>query len=618
MNRHAPDPSSGCRVTSDAASRGPDARPPGWPRTNHPLCVALLGWARLAFQGTQGSGYNLAASELAAGLALSGHRVLYLASGRRYALRPWMFIRHTETWRGVECFDLYNSPNVSPAAYNFRNLPSETTCPRQTRLILRWLRRHSVDVVHVHSLEGFPLDLIPAIERSGRPVVVTPHNYWYICPQVDLMYGETALCRDYDGGRRCESCLRAAPAWRTRLKRRLGHALEGLVGMPAAAALRQAVNALGDRIRELRKQEPEPTPNAGGLDPELARGFDPGPAEHDGTIRHKPGRERGEVPRRPVAPARWDDNEQFLTRDTHLTVLNDYGRRRAAGIAVLNAASLIIPPSDFVRQVYVHMGVDERRTRVVRLGQPHFDQIHRRMRRSPYYDIPPWDPHTSRRPLRFAYFGAMRPCKGIDVLAAAIPLLSRDVRQRCQFHIRAAGNDWVLRKQLSPYPEVSFAGGYDLLQLIGAGQEYDVGIVPHVWFENSPLVLLEHLHAGKFVICSRLGGPVEWVHPPANGLLVPGGQPEALARAIADLVEGRVAIPSPRQVHESTPLLRSYPDHVHEVEAIYREVLGESAMRRAHADEAPLVTSRPRAGVVEQMAPQASGTRRPLTSADLG
>src|SRR5262249_31662727 len=149
-----------------------------------------------------------------------------------------------------------------------------------------------------------------------------------------------------------------------------------------------------------------------------------------------------------------------------------------------------IPPSDFVRRVYVKMGLDEARSRVVRLGQPHFDQINRRARRSPFYDRRPWEPRDASRPLRFGFFGAMRPSKGIDVFCAAIPMLPREVRQRTQFHIRAAGQDWPLRKKLSMYPEVSFLGGYDLLQLVGAGGEYDVGILPHVWFENSPLVLL--------------------------------------------------------------------------------------------------------------------------------
>jgi glycosyltransferase involved in cell wall biosynthesis len=566
------------------------AAPPRWPRAARPLRIAILGWARLALQAVQGSGYNLSASELGAGLAMSGHHVVYLASGRRYTLWPAMHIGRTERWRGIDCYDLFNSPNTSPASYNFLNMDAERAHARQAGLVLRWLARHRIEVVHVHSLEGFPLSLIGAIEDAGVRVIVTPHNYWFACPQVDLMRGEVALCRDYDGGRSCTSCLRARPAWMTRLKRRLGQSVERLVGLEISGLARKAAKEVPDRLGEIRGRYGPELPNARPPDPELARGFDPG-GSPDGLIRHNYLPERADGRRAPLAPTRMDDNERFLSSDRHLVVLNHYGERRRSGVAALNRATLVTPPSDFVGQVYVRMGLHERRLRTVRLGQPHFDQINRRARRSPFYGARPWDPASATRPLRLAFFGAMRPSKGIDVLVGAIPLLPREVRERCQFLIRAQGRDWPLRKALSPFPEVSFFGGYDLLQLIGSGNEYDVGILPHVWFENSPLVLLEHLHAGKFVLCSRLGGPVEWVKPPLNGLLLAGGHADELAGAISRLVKGEVVIPSPREVHEATPILRSYPDHVAEVEGIYREVLGKApAPERSLPPSVTLVT----------------------------
>jgi glycosyltransferase involved in cell wall biosynthesis len=546
--------------------------------------VALLGWARLAFQATQGSGYNLSASELGAGLAMSGHHVLYLASGRRYGLRLWPHIDFTERWRGIDCYDLYNSPNLSPASYNFRNMGRERSCPAQNTLVLRWLEEHRVQVVHIHSLEGFALDLIPAIRASGRPVVITPHNYWFVCPQVDLMHHEVRICDDYDGGRRCETCLRSKAAWKTFAKRRLGQSFERLVGLEAAGIIRKGVGEIPVRFRELLGKAPTDLPNARGADPLAARGFDTSASPADGTICHNLGPDRRDESRRPLGAAHADENERFLAAPHHLTVLNNYGQRRLAGIEALNHASLVIPPSDFVRRVYVRMGLRDEQSRVVRLGQPHFDQINRRTRSSPFYAVRPWDPETARRPLRVAFLGAMRPSKGIDIFASAIELLPHHVRRRCQFLFRALGFDWPLRRRLAKFPEVSFAGGYDLLQLIGAAGDYDVGILPHVWFENSPLVLLEHLHAGKFVICSRLGGPVEWVSPPHNGLLVAGGHADQLAGAIVELAEGRTSIPSPRDIHESTPILQSYPGHVQEVASIYGELL-DGPRREAGATE---------------------------------
>jgi len=93
-------------------------------------------------------------------------------------------------------------------------------------------------------------------------------------------------------------------------------------------------------------------------------------------------------------------------------------------------------------------------------------------------------------------------------------------------------------------------------------------------------VLLEMLHAGKFVIASRLGGPPDWIVQPGdradlprgNGLLFPGGDAEALAACITRVVRGEVALPTAREVHGVSTLV-SYPDHVREVEGVYLDLL---------------------------------------------
>jgi glycosyltransferase involved in cell wall biosynthesis len=558
--------------------------PPGWPITDRPLRIAILGWARLSLQAREGSGYNLSASELAAGLALSGHHVSYLASGIRYSPIPGPRIRPLERWRGIDCSELVNSPNCSPAACNFRNMAREIANPGQCRAVVRWLEQRGIQVVHIHSLEGYPLDLIGAIRDSARPVVVTPHNYWYVCPQVDLLHEEVRVCTDYDGGRRCPGCMNSKPYATQRTARTLGQSLEAVLGPRLADMARKSAYGLVERLGGRGETSDAAVSGEGFIpDPALARGFEADPSS-DGRISHWFAPESPAPPEKPLGSSPPDQNERFLApeaRAHHLAILDNsiYGRRRHAGIAALNRASLVTPPSEFLRRVHLAMGLDESLTRVVRLGQPHFDQIHRRTRRSPFYRTRPWDPRSSTGPLRLAFFGVTRPNKGLDVLIRAIALLPREVRQQCQFLIRAGGWDWPFRKRAAEFPEVQFAGGYDLLQLLGAGGEYDVGILPHIWFENSPLVLLEHLHAGKFVIASRLGGPPEWVvEPPApryNGLLFPAGHPEALAACIERVVRAQVMLPTPEQIHQATPLLQSYPAHVAEFAALYAGLLAD-------------------------------------------
>lgn len=597
-------------TTANSTAAHPTDPPAGWARARSPMRIALLGWARLSAQWREGSGYNLSASELAAGLAMSGHEVFYLRSGMDYSPIPGMRVRPQETWRGVECFRLINAPNLAPAVFNFTNMRREIACPGQCRVVVGWLDAIGAEVVHIHSLEGYPMDVVAAIRGSGRPVVVTPHNYHYVCPQVDLLRRETGVCADYDGGRACVGCLRPAAAWKMRIRRRLEQSVAAALGPGVAAILRNEILEPGNRAkreaeaRQAREQRaaarsapsrPRSGRRAKELastppDPEIGLGFDIAPdPEHPGVIEHNLRLDPGEQWPEPSRCSR-DLNERFLSATHHLTVLHEYGTRRTAGAAALAAASLVTPPSRFMGRVYETMGVPSERIRYVRLGQPHFDQINRRARRGPWYDVRPWTA-SDARPLRLGFLGTTRPNKGIAVLAAAIPLLSDGVRRRCQFVIRAAGETWPLRKVLSRYPEVSFQGSFDPLSLVGATGDYDVGVLPFVWFENSPLVLLEHLHAGKFVIASRLGGPPEWVREPGedgpgslgNGLMFPGGDPEALAACIGRIIEGRVILPSPKEIHEVSPLW-SYPAHVREVESIYAELVAGGAVTPAASE----------------------------------
>ncbi|MCA9279478.1 MAG: glycosyltransferase [Phycisphaeraceae bacterium] len=572
-----------------------DARPT-WPRTDTPLRIAILGWARLSMQVREGSGYNLSASELASGLSMSGHTVVGLSCGMRYSPIPGIRIRHLETWRNIECYDIINSPCHSPAAMNFRNMPRELHSPTLTQRIIRWLDEHRIQIVHIHSLEGYSLDLISAIRATDRHVVCTLHNYWFVCPQVDLLWNETHVCDNYEGGDRCVNCLPRSPSYaKQRFKRAAGRALDRVLGPNPANIIRGTAYSLADRVRNKHSKDTELAGNDEPLaDPELALGFNVARnTNRDVIIQHGLALHSHEqTPELGVAPI--DQNERMLAPDNnsngdrHLVVLNEYGKRRHAGADALNHASLVTPPSRFVADVHARMGVDKDKLRVVRLGQPHFDQINRHARRHRLYEHRPWDASHPDRPLRFGFFGTTRNNKGLDVLVRAIPLLSPEVRQKCQFLIRASGWDWPFRKRLSVYPEVQFAGGYDMLQLIAAWGEYDIGVLSHVWFENSPLVLLEHLHAGKFVISSRLGGPVEWLKEPEhhahyNGLMFAGGDPHGLAQCITRCVTGDVVVPSPKEIHDATPILQSYPDHVREVESIYREFLGDMPVKHTNA-----------------------------------
>lgn len=517
------------------------------PTPTRPLTIALLGWARLSLQAADGSGYNLNASELVASLAARGHRVFYLRSGIEHSFRPGIFIRHREDWRGVRCFNLYNSPNFAHAWFNFHNTAAELSSPPTARAIVDWLREIGAEVVHIHSLEGLSLDVPGAIRSAGIRVVITPHNHWYICPEVDLLHRDKQICHDYEGGRRCEDCVQSWPPAKWRLKQKLRQDTEAILGERGLRALWR-VNHFRRTVRAAATGAALVAPDAS-----LAR-IDPVGDE---------------------IPA--DTNQRFLAnRDVHLRVVNDYGRRRIAGLDALRAADLVVPPSRWLTELFISLGVPAERCRQVRLGQPHFDMLRARAAASESFGKPPWT-HASDRPLRLAFLGTTKHNKGLHVLAAAIAALPHETLARTEFIIHATGPTPPCRAFLESFPNVSWRGGYRTDELGRVFDTFDVGVHPHVGFDNSPFILLEYLNAGKFVIASRLGGPLEWIREGRNGLLFSPGAARGneLSQRIAALVDGSISIPPPAEVQAAVEL-QSHAGHVAEVEACYRMVVAEA------------------------------------------
>jgi glycosyltransferase involved in cell wall biosynthesis len=66
-------------------------------------------------------------------------------------------------------------------------------------------------------------------------------------------------------------------------------------------------------------------------------------------------------------------------------------------------------------------------------------------------------------------------------------------------------------------------------------QNYDVLVVPSLWMETGPLVVLEAQAAGLFVLGARRGGIAELVDEADGGELVPAGNVSAWAEAIERL-----------------------------------------------------------------------------------
>ena len=185
---------------------------------------------------------------------------------------------------------------------------------------------------------------------------------------------------------------------------------------------------------------------------------------------------------------------------------------------IYDKAGLFIAPSRFLLQKHVEHGLAADRFLYI----PNFINLE---------DYRPcFEPRDY-----FAYVGRLTPLKGVGVLLEAVALLKPSIQ------LLIVG-DGPSREELEEkaihlgLKGVRFLGhqsGAMLRDLIANAM---VVVVPSEWHENSPYVVLEALALGTPVVASNVGGIPEVIDDNTNGMLVPPGNPKALAQVLEHML----------------------------------------------------------------------------------
>lgn len=146
--------------------------------------------------------------------------------------------------------------------------------------------------------------------------------------------------------------------------------------------------------------------------------------------------------------------------------------------------------------------------------------------------------------LVFGYVGSLVEHKGVHLLIEAF----RRTRPGAVLRLHGRTDDYPnyvddLRHLIDDDPRVTFEGPFSRDQLGDVLSGIDLLVVPSIWYENNPLVMMEARAAGVPVAASRLGGLVEQVEVGTSGFLFdPSGYEELQA-----LLDGFVEDPTPLQ-----------------------------------------------------------------------
>ncbi|GJM22358.1 MAG: glycosyl transferase family 1 [Planctomycetota bacterium] len=313
-----------------------------------------------------------------------------------------------------------------------------------------WLDEFQPNRVHVFHLMGLGLSLIEECKLRGIPVYVQMMDYWFLCPTVQLLRHDGALC-DGPETNACIECL--AP-------HNYGY-----------AGLR--IFAQRDRFVEA------------------------------------------------AAP----DTQMIDVNHAQLGLRRTALHGRSAFIrAVLDKADGLIAPSRFIERFFRDRGYADANIRHLPYGV-----------NLPQGSIAPM-PVNGPGTITFGFFGSVNAQKGLEVLVSAF----RDCKSdRLRLVVRGNMTHFPkYARRVRSFAEmdarISFRGPFGHDGLAEALSSIDVLVVPSVWYENTPFVVLEAFSAGRPVIASDLGGLSELVRDGVNGRTFRAGDPGALLEVLKD------------------------------------------------------------------------------------
>jgi glycosyltransferase involved in cell wall biosynthesis len=131
------------------------------------------------------------------------------------------------------------------------------------------------------------------------------------------------------------------------------------------------------------------------------------------------------------------------------------------------------------------------------------------------------------------FIGRLSEEKGVGTLIEASARMQGDIGLKI---IGAGPEETLLRDQAKSVPGVEFLGYQTGAAWEQALQGAKALVVPSIWYENMPYVVLEALSRGKPVIATRLGGVPERIQEGENGWLFEAGDSEDLVRAVRSLM----------------------------------------------------------------------------------
>ncbi|PHF06149.1 glycosyltransferase [Bacillus wiedmannii] len=131
------------------------------------------------------------------------HQVFLLYPGK-FTFSKRTAIKKNKPYGSISVYELVN-PLPIPLL-NGINQPEHFMKEIDHKVYEEFLIELKPEVIHVHTLMGIHKEFFETAKKLDIKIVFTTHDYFGLCPKVNLMDSKGNICNDFDDGKSCIEC----------------------------------------------------------------------------------------------------------------------------------------------------------------------------------------------------------------------------------------------------------------------------------------------------------------------------------------------------------------------------------------------------------------------------
>ncbi len=498
--------------------------------------ILYINWAPLWMGAEVGGGVNVYQQAMAIAMAEKGHEVYSLSSGYAYNLAGGVYLKRAPDYRDTINYEVVNTPNIAPGFFNyaFPNLDVEEM--EVEAVFTRFLQEIQPDVVHFNNIEGFSAKCLPIAKSLAQKVLFSLHNYHPVCNQVYLLYQDKEICTDFQNGSRCLGCIAPPPKQSEVRKRKFSYHFHLF---PEGHILWAPILFLAKMLKTLK------------LSLKFIKSIFA--SRREKKLSHKQA-----IADLPIS----DTTQMPLSAEEKQHQGLPYQQRRISMIEAINQADCVLAVSDWVKKVYVDMGIDVAKITTCHIGSK-IASIGLEYKYIPQTKSPD-------EPLNIIFLGICSLPKGLPFLLQTLLEMDNQVLGKMKLYIYARGIH-ELNGLLEPLSRrvalLLTQDGYRYKDIPQILKKMDVGIVPPIWWDNAPQVVFEMLALNVPVIGANIGGIPDFVRHGENGLLFEPGDSHDLTTQLTTIITRPTLVEKLKQ--GITPM-KTIAEHAEELDKFYQ------------------------------------------------